>query len=162
MKMSVGVTLQHDARRLPGLWRDGRTSCSPNCSGPISYGFNNLRFDYEVLHGYTVIDLRQIPTLDMLGRTEQHAGPSPHARFDRDGDLGLEKDRRWLAGHPLVQTGPPARDRVEHCCYDVKRHAFVHEYGVKHRQFLIKTASARNSPCRVKCGRRSTVESSNR
>src|SRR6185503_7311148 len=29
-------------------------------------GFNNLRFDYEVLHYYTVLDLRQIPTLDVL------------------------------------------------------------------------------------------------
>src|ERR1041385_5082116 len=29
-------------------------------------GFNNLRFDYEVLHGYTAFDLRQLPTLDML------------------------------------------------------------------------------------------------
>ena len=29
-------------------------------------GFNNLRFDYEVLHGYTSFDLRQLPTLDMM------------------------------------------------------------------------------------------------
>ena len=29
-------------------------------------GFNNLRFDYEVLHGYTTFDLRQLPTLDIL------------------------------------------------------------------------------------------------
>ena len=38
-------------------------------------GFNNLRFDYEVLHGYTAFDLRQLPTLDMLvelQKTLQH------------------------------------------------------------------------------------------
>ena len=29
-------------------------------------GFNNLRFDYEVLHGYTTLDLRQLPTLDLM------------------------------------------------------------------------------------------------
>src|SRR5215510_13057235 len=29
-------------------------------------GFNNLNFDYEVLHAYTVFDLRQLPTLDLL------------------------------------------------------------------------------------------------
>src|SRR3954453_13067253 len=29
-------------------------------------GFNNLRFDYEVLHYYTVYYLRQVPTLDVL------------------------------------------------------------------------------------------------
>src|SRR5712671_960246 len=26
-------------------------------------GFNILRFDYEVLHGYTALDLTQVPTL---------------------------------------------------------------------------------------------------
>src|SRR6185436_5241044 len=38
-------------------------------------GFNNLRFDYEVLHYYTVLDLTQIPTLDLmveLQKTLQH------------------------------------------------------------------------------------------
>src|SRR5689334_24423566 len=29
-------------------------------------GFNHLRFDYEVLHGYTALDMRQLPTLDMM------------------------------------------------------------------------------------------------
>src|SRR5215831_10340002 len=29
-------------------------------------GFNHLRFDYEVLHGYTALDMRQLPSLDML------------------------------------------------------------------------------------------------
>src|SRR5678815_2835642 len=38
-------------------------------------GFNVLRFDYEVLHGYTAFDLTQLPTLDMmvdLANTLQH------------------------------------------------------------------------------------------
>src|SRR5262245_54232759 len=29
-------------------------------------GFNNLRFDFEVLHGYTALDMRYLPTLDLL------------------------------------------------------------------------------------------------
>src|SRR5437867_1424372 len=29
-------------------------------------GFNHLRFDFEVLHGYTALDLRHLPTLDLL------------------------------------------------------------------------------------------------
>ena len=29
-------------------------------------GFNHIRFDYEVLHGYTTFDLRQLPSLDMM------------------------------------------------------------------------------------------------
>src|ERR1700685_4132947 len=29
-------------------------------------GFNNLRFDYEVLHGYTSLDLSQLQTLELV------------------------------------------------------------------------------------------------
>ena len=29
-------------------------------------GFNHIRFDYEVLHGYTTLDLRQLPSLDLM------------------------------------------------------------------------------------------------
>src|SRR5712672_1886898 len=29
-------------------------------------GFNHVRFDFEVLHGYTALDLRQLPSLDMM------------------------------------------------------------------------------------------------
>src|SRR5213594_2286861 len=32
----------------------------------LSIGVNYLRFDYEVLHGYTAFDLRQLPTLDLM------------------------------------------------------------------------------------------------
>src|ERR1051325_1090416 len=38
-------------------------------------GFNHLRFDYEVLHGYTALDMRQLPSLDLmiaLQNTLQH------------------------------------------------------------------------------------------
>ena len=29
-------------------------------------GFNHIRFDYEVLHGYTPPDLRKLPLLDLM------------------------------------------------------------------------------------------------
>ncbi len=35
-------------------------------SSGLVLGFNNLRFDYEVLQGYTSFDLRQLPTLDLM------------------------------------------------------------------------------------------------
>ena len=39
-------------------------------------GFNHIRFDYEVLHGYTVLDLSQAPSLDLM--LDLQKTQSPH------------------------------------------------------------------------------------
>jgi len=96
-------------------------------------GFNILRFDYEVLHGYTSFDLRQLPTLDMmvnLANTLQH-------RLSLDAiataTFGVEKTAegmqaiRWFKDGKLLEI-------AEYCCYDVKLTRLVHEYGLKHKQ----------------------------
>jgi hypothetical protein len=96
-------------------------------------GFNILRFDYEVLHGYTSFDLRQLPTLDMmvnLANTLQH-------RLSLDAiataTFGVEKTAegmqaiRWFKDGKLMEI-------AEYCCYDVKLTRLVHEYGLKHKQ----------------------------
>src|SRR5579859_4857747 len=67
MGMSVGVTYSTAAgsykiygeKQVDELIRELQRA-------DLVVGFNNLRFDYEVLHGYTALDLRQLPTLDML------------------------------------------------------------------------------------------------
>ena len=67
MAMSVGVT--YSTQR--GEYRIyGETEVDELLKelqrADLVVGFNQLRFDYEVLHGYTVFDLTQLPTLDML------------------------------------------------------------------------------------------------
>ena len=67
MRMSIGVTFStarqeyriYGEKQVDDLLRDLQRA-------DLVVGFNNLRFDYEVLHYYTVLDLRQIPTLDVL------------------------------------------------------------------------------------------------
>src|SRR5213594_3861689 len=67
MRMSVGVTYStarheykiYGERHVDDLMQDLQRA-------DLVVGFNNLRFDYEVLHHYTVFDLRQLPTLDLL------------------------------------------------------------------------------------------------
>jgi DEAD/DEAH box helicase domain-containing protein len=96
-------------------------------------GFNNLRFDYEVLHGYTTLDLRQLPTLDMLvalQNTLQH-------RLSLDSiataTLGVEKTAEGLQAIHWFKEGK-LLEIAEYCCYDVKITKLVHEYGVQNRQ----------------------------
>ena len=67
MRMSVGVTYS-TARGDYKIYAEKQVNDLINelMRADLVVGFNNLRFDYEVLHGYTVFDLRQVPTLDML------------------------------------------------------------------------------------------------
>ena len=96
-------------------------------------GFNVLRFDYEVLHGYTALDMRQLPTLDMLVDLAE----SLEHRLSLDSiamaTFGVEKTAegmqaiRWFREGKLMQI-------AEYCCYDVKLTKLVHEYGARNRQ----------------------------
>jgi len=100
-------------------------------------GFNNLRFDYEVLHYYTVLDLRQIPTLDVLielQKTLQH-------RLSLDSvataTLGVEKTSEGMQAIHWFREGR-LMDIAEYCCYDVKITRLVHEYGAANKQLFFK------------------------
>jgi DEAD/DEAH box helicase domain-containing protein len=134
MRMSVGVTYSparneyriYGEKQVDNLLADLQRA-------DLVVGFNNLRFDYEVLHHYTVLDLRQIPTLDMLVELQKTL---PH-RLSLDSiataTLGVEKTAegmqaiRWFREGRLLEI-------AEYCCYDVKITRLVHEYGATHRQ----------------------------
>jgi DEAD/DEAH box helicase domain-containing protein len=96
-------------------------------------GFNNLRFDYEVLHGYTAFDMRQLPTLDLLvdlQNTLQH-------RLSLDSiataTFGVEKTAEGLQAIKWFREGK-LMEIAEYCCYDVKITRMVHAYGQQNRQ----------------------------
>jgi hypothetical protein len=136
MRMSVGVTYStargeyriYGEKEVDALIEELRRA-------DLVVGFNNLGFDYEVLHGYTVLDLRQLPTLDMLAELRRTL---PH-RLSLDaiahGSMGLGKTSdglqalRWFKEGRLLEV-------AEYCCYDVKITRLVHEYGARHRQLF--------------------------
>lgn len=100
-------------------------------------GFNNLRFDNEVLHGYTVMDIGQVPTLDLmvdLQKTLQH-------RLSLDAvataTLGVEKTAEGLQAIRWFKEGK-LMEIAEYCCYDVKITRMVHEYGATHKQVFYR------------------------
>ncbi|MEI9961052.1 MAG: hypothetical protein WDM76_07920 [Limisphaerales bacterium] len=66
-------------------------------------GFNNLRFDYEVLHGYTSFDLRQLPTLDMMVELQNTLNHRLSLDSIATADIRRGKNGRRLAGDSLVQ-----------------------------------------------------------
>ena len=138
MRMSIGVTYS-TARQQYRIYEEKQVDdlVTELQRADLVVGFNNLRFDYEVLHYYTVLDLRQIPTLDVLielQKTLQH-------RLSLDAvasaTLGVEKTAegmqaiRWFRQARLM-------DIAEYCCYDVKITRLVHEFGSSHRQLFYK------------------------
>ena len=92
-------------------------------------GFNVINFDYEVLMGYTVMDLpHQCHTLDLLVDIEAKLGhrlsldavASASLGVGKTGD-GLDAIRWWREGKML--------EIAEYCCFDVKCTKLVHEFG---------------------------------
>jgi len=95
-------------------------------------GFNLINFDYEVLMGYTVIDLaHSVPTLDIMVDLEKKIGhrvgldsvAQSTLGFGKTAD-GLDAIKWWRQGRKL--------DVARYCCFDVKVTRLVHEYGVAH------------------------------
>ncbi|MBI2925068.1 MAG: ribonuclease H-like domain-containing protein [Verrucomicrobia bacterium] len=152
MKMSVGVTYS-TARGDYRVY--GETQVNELLTelqrADLVVGFNNLRFDYEVLHGYTVIDLRQLPTLDMLVELNNTLGHRLTLDSIATATFGLEKTAdglqaiRWFKQGRLLEI-------AEYCCYDVKLTRLVHEYGVKHRQLLYQNRFGKKLAVPVKWG----------
>jgi len=134
MGMSVGVTYS-TARGDYRIYGEAQVNelVTELQRADLVVGFNILRFDYEVLHGYTPLDLTQVPTLDMLvelTNTLQH-------RLSLDSianaTFGLEKTAEGLQAIRWFKEGK-LYEIAEYCCYDVKLTKLVHEYGCQHRQ----------------------------
>ncbi len=96
-------------------------------------GFNNLRFDYEVLHAYTSMDLTQLPTLDML--VDLTATLNHRLSLDSiaNATFGVEKTAEGLQAIRWYKEGKLA-EIAEYCCFDVKITKLVHEYGQQNKQ----------------------------
>lgn len=97
-------------------------------------GFNVINFDYEVLMGYTIVDLpHQCRTLDMLVDIEQKLGhrlsldsvATASLGVGKTGD-GLDAIKWWREGRML--------EIAEYCCFDVKCTKLVHEFGTVHKK----------------------------
>ena len=95
-------------------------------------GYNSRRFDYEVLMGYTILDLpHHLPTLDLLEVVEAAAGhrlsldsvAQATLGIGKTGD-GLDAIRWWREGKMM--------EIAEYCCFDVKVTRMVHEYAAQH------------------------------
>ena len=134
MGMSIGVTYStgqggytiYSEQKVNDLIRELQRA-------DLVVGFNHLRFDYEVLHGYTTFDLRQIPTLDLMVDLQQKLQHRLSLDSIATATFGVEKTAEGLQAIQWFKEGN-LLEIAEYCCYDVKLTRMVHEYGVQNRQ----------------------------
>jgi len=134
MGMSVGVTYS-TARGDYKIYGEPQVNdlIAELQRAELVVGFNNLRFDYEVLHGYSALDLTQIPTLDMLVVLAEKLGHRLSLDSIATATFGVEKTAEGLQAIRWFKEGKLA-EIAEYCCYDVKITKLVHEYGAAQRQ----------------------------
>jgi hypothetical protein len=99
----------------------------------VVVGFNHLRFDFEVLHGYTALDLRQIPNFDMMIDLQNRLQHRLSLDAIATATFGVEKTAEGLQAIQWFREGK-LLNIAEYCCYDVKITRLVHEYGISNRQ----------------------------
>lgn len=99
-------------------------------------GFNHVRFDYDVLMAYTILDLREnLVSLDLLQEVERLVGHRLKLEDIAQATLGVGKTadgldaiRWWREGKVL--------EIAKYCCFDVKVTRLVHEYGAANKKIF--------------------------
>ncbi|MDX2227258.1 MAG: helicase [Verrucomicrobiae bacterium] len=130
MKMSIGVTYS----TLTGQYHiytenEVEDLIRQLMRASLVVGFNQINFDYNVLLGYTALDLHQIPSLDMLVEVEKILGhrlkldaiAGPTLGYGKTAD-GMEALKWWKQGRIY--------EIAEYCAYDVKVTKEVFEYAL--------------------------------
>ena len=94
-------------------------------------GFNQIRFDYKVLEGYSIFDFSQVPSLDMLVELDKILGHKLPLDSIAQATLGFEKTAEGLQAIDWFREGKIA-EIAEYCLFDVKITKLIHEYGAAH------------------------------
>jgi len=138
MRMSVGVTYS-TARGRYAVYSEKQVNdlLTELQRADLVVGFNHLRFDYEVLHYYTVFDLRQVPTLDLMVDLQEKLQHRLSLDSVAEASLGVEKTAEGLQAIKWFREGK-LYEIAEYCCFDVKITRLVHEFGQRHRQVFFK------------------------
>lgn len=135
MGMSVGVTYSTalDEYRIYSEKRVNEL-IDQLVKADLVVGFNVINFDYEVLMGYTILDLpHQCRTLDMLVDLEAKLGHRLSLDSVATASLGVGKTADGLDAIRWWREGK-LKEIAEYCCYDVKCTKMVHEFGIANKK----------------------------
>ena len=135
MRMSVGVTYSTRTGKYVIYPEDQHGALIDQLlAADRVIGYNTINFDYEVLMGYTILDLpSQIVSLDLMVEIENASGHRPKLESVAQASIGVGKTGKGIDAIKWWREGK-ARDVAEYCCYDVKVTKLVHEFGVTNKR----------------------------
>jgi hypothetical protein len=137
MGMSLGVTFSTNLNEYR-IFPENRVNdlIQQLLRADLVVGFNLVNFDYEVLMGYTILDLpHQLRTLDLLVEIEKATGNKLRLDNIAQATLGLGKTAggvdaiKWWREKRVMEI-------AEYCCFDVKVTKLVHQHGLEHRELF--------------------------
>jgi hypothetical protein len=132
MGMSIGVTYSTASGEYR-VFGEGQVQdlIDQLMRADVVVGFNHIYFDYEVLMGYTILNLaEQVQSLDLMVDLEKEIGHKPKLDAVASASLGVGKTAvgtdaiKWWREGKIMKI-------AEYCAYDVKVTKMVHEFGVK-------------------------------
>jgi DEAD/DEAH box helicase domain-containing protein len=135
MRMSIGVTYS-TARGGYTIYGESEvnTLIDELRRADLVVGFNNLRFDYEVLLGHNpFFDVEQLQTLDMLVELQNKLQHRLSLDSIAQATFGVEKTSEGLQAIRWFKEGK-LLEIAEYCCFDVKITRLVHEYGCANKR----------------------------
>jgi hypothetical protein len=151
MGMSIGVTYS-TALNEYRIYPEKRVNdlIQQLLRADLVVGFNLVHFDYQVLMGYTILDLpHQLRTLDLFVEIENAIGNRLKLENIAQATLGVGKLAdgvdaiKWWREKRILEI-------AEYCCFDVKVTKLVHEHGVAHRELFYTDKFTRKQRMEIK------------
>jgi len=150
MKMSIGVTY-NAAEKIYRIYPESRVEelIDELLHAELVVGYNTIHFDYEVLMGYTILDLPgTLRSLDLMADVEKILGHRLKLDALAHGTFGYGKTAdgldaiKWWREGKILQI-------AEYCCFDVKVTRMVHEYGARNKELFFTDRFSRRQKMNV-------------
>jgi DEAD/DEAH box helicase domain-containing protein len=111
-------------------------------------GFNNKRFDNQVLAGYGVRDLATLPTVDILEKVKERLGYRVSLDNLAENTLGVRKSADGLMALKWYREGRIDKI-IDYCRQDVEVTRNLFLFGLEHRYLLFKNKAGGVVRCPV-------------
>ena len=148
-RMGLAVAVTHDlASGLSRVYleRDAPALIADLASADLVVGFNLRRFDYGVLQPYASLDLKSLPTLDMLEQIHSRLGFRISLSHLTEETLGAAKTADGLQSLAWWKAGE-IQKVIAYCSADVELTAALYRFGRDHEYLLYRDREGR--PVRV-------------
>jgi DEAD/DEAH box helicase domain-containing protein len=139
-RMGISVAVLYDAatdRYRTYLEKDIPVMIKDLQKLDLVIGFNNKRFDNQVLSAYTVFNLASLPTLDIMEKVYNRLGYRLSLDRLAEHTLGVKKTADGLQALKWYKEGK-IQEIADYCQQDVKITRDLFLFGLKNRYLLFK------------------------